>query len=629
MSQDKQQWGTKLGVILAVSGSAVGLGNFLRFPGNAAQNGGGAFMIPYFIALLLLGIPIGWAEWTMGRHGGRKGFNSAPAIMGVWGKGAVARYLGSFGVLIPLVVYFYYVMIESWCLCYAYNYATGGIGIEPGLDVVSQVGASSEFFSSITGSKVTGFLTQSQSGIHQSVWFWLITSAINVFLIYRGLSKGIEAFCRWAMPAMAICALIVLGRVLTLGTPDPSVPEQSVAAGLNFMWNPNFAALTDFKTWLAAAGQIFFSLSVGFGVIINYSSYLRRKDDVVLSGLTSTATNEFFEVALGGMITLTAAVVFLGVAATNANTGGTFSTGFTALPVVFARMPLGNFFGAVWFFMLFLAAITSSLSMLQPAKAFFQEALGLSMKGATTLVTVLCLAGNVFVLYFSKGLVALDTLDFWVGTFMIFIVAGTQIICFAWVFGVDKGLEMAHEGARFRIPRIFRFIMKYVSPAFLLVIFVGFCIFNAPGYISTVLKGDPDAQEVSLRAEATGGAWLDAAVARIAADPWTAPGPIKALIDTPGQPASVGSGAVDGLKAWAAELPGWNEMDGPLAWRDAPVPPDGMAIKAWGVILSVIALLLVTTAIGARRWRRMGLDLDGKSLAGDEDAEELRSGGAA
>ena len=107
---DKQQWGSRIGVILAVSGSAVGLGNFLRFPGNAAQNGGGAFMIPYFIALLLLGIPIGWAEWSMGRYGGRKGFHSAPAILGVFGKGSVARYLGLVGVLIPLMVSFYYVL---------------------------------------------------------------------------------------------------------------------------------------------------------------------------------------------------------------------------------------------------------------------------------------------------------------------------------------------------------------------------------------------------------------------------------------------------------------------------------------------------------------------------------------
>src|SRR5688572_30312966 len=130
MSQSKEGWGSRLGVILAVAGSAVGLGNFLRFPGQAAANGGGAFMIPYFCALLFLGIPIGWAEWTMGRYGGRKGFHSAPAIMGVVGRGSFFRYMGVAGVLIPLGVYFYYVFIESWCLGYFWHYLSGGIGVD-------------------------------------------------------------------------------------------------------------------------------------------------------------------------------------------------------------------------------------------------------------------------------------------------------------------------------------------------------------------------------------------------------------------------------------------------------------------------------------------------------------------
>ncbi|MFT7541857.1 MAG: NSS family neurotransmitter:Na+ symporter, partial [Gammaproteobacteria bacterium] len=570
MSKEKQQWGSRLGVILAVSGSAVGLGNFLRFPGQAAQNGGGAFMIPYFIALLLLGIPIGWAEWTMGRYGGRKGFHSAPAIMGVWGKGSMARYMGAFGVLIPLVVYFYYVMIESWCLSYAYSYATGNVGIEAGAVVSEQVTQSGDFFGAVSGSSSNGFMQD--GSISSTVWFWLITSAINIYFIFKGLTGGIEKFCRLAMPVMAICAFIVLVRVLTLGTPDPALPDQNVAAGLNFMWNPDWDALMVPKTWLAAAGQIFFSLSVGFGVIINYSSYMRKKDDVVLSGLTAASTNEFFEVALGGMITLTASVIFLGVTATAANTGGTFSTGFTALPVVFAHMPLGNAFGALWFFMLFLAAITSSLSMLQPTKAFFEEALGITRGQSTVLVASLCLAGNAFVLYFSKGLTALDTLDFWVGTFMIFIVAGTQIICFGWIFGVDKGLEEAHRGAQMRIPRIFRFIIKYVSPTFLLVIFVMFCINDAPGYVKTVL-GDEDTYAVASIEGTEDSSWWAAASAALPAvpkeaaegeDPVADPyagirGMFGDEVDRTTANGTVAKEDWDTVESWASGLPGWTE----------------------------------------------------------------------
>ncbi len=135
------------------------------------------------------------------------------------------------------------------------------------------------------------------------------------------------------------------------------------------------------QTWLAASGQIFFSFSAGFGIIINYASYLRRNDDVALSGLTAASVNEFFEVCLGGLITLPAAFIFLGAAATKQ---GTFGLGFNALPNVFAVMPGGRFFGFGWFFMLFLAAITSSISMLQPVIAFFEEGLGLKRHASVT-----------------------------------------------------------------------------------------------------------------------------------------------------------------------------------------------------------------------------------------------------
>jgi SNF family Na+-dependent transporter len=184
MSQSKEQWTSRLGVILAVAGSAVGLGNFLRFPGQVAQNGGGAFMIPYFIALLLLGIPIGWAEWTMARHGGQKGFHSCPGIMGVIGRGAWARYLGVLGLLIPLVIYMYYVLIESWCLSYCFSYVMGWMDL--GTDAGKYAERSGVIFSTTTGSSSDGLTVQ--GGLHQSVVFWVITFGLNFFILTRGIS---------------------------------------------------------------------------------------------------------------------------------------------------------------------------------------------------------------------------------------------------------------------------------------------------------------------------------------------------------------------------------------------------------------------------------------------------------
>jgi len=487
MSQQatKEQWGTRVGVILAVAGSAVGLGNFLRFPGNAAANGGGAFMIPYFAALLLVGIPIGWAEWTMGRYGGRKGFHSAPSILGVFGGGGVSRYLGVIGVLIPLAVSFYYTYIEAWCLGYFWQYLSGGMGIDVAAPVAEQTARAAQFYSDFTGRAHNGVIA---GGSIATFVFWVVTFAVNIWLVFRGISKGIEKFVTWAMPVMAVCALIVLGRVLTLGTPDPLNPDQNVVNGLAYMWNPDFTALGNAQTWLAAAGQIFFSLSVGFGVIINYASYLRKKDDVVLSGLTASATNELFEVGFGGLITVTAAFVFLGTAnMIGAVQGGTFGLGFTTLPVVFAHMgSFGNFIGAVFFLMLFLAAITSSISMYQPSLAFFQEALGWSRKASTSLMVSICVGGSFLVMYFSRGGLFWSTIDDWVGTFLIFVLAMVQIICFSWIFGIDRGLEEAHNGAQMKIPHFYRVIMKYVTPTYLVLVFAAFCYQNLPAWIRDV-----------------------------------------------------------------------------------------------------------------------------------------------
>ena len=379
MAEDRQQpeqWGTRLGVILAVSGSAVGLGNFLRFPGQAAQNGGGAFMIPYFCALLLLGIPIGWAEWTMGRYGGQKGFHSGPAILGVFGGRSPGRYFGAISVLIPLAVSYYYIYVESWCLAYFWKYLTGGLGIDPTAPVAAQVETSSRFFHEFVGSAANGVL---EAGHGTTIFFFALTVAVNLFLVYRGLNKGIEKFVTWAMPLMAVCALVVLVRVLTLGTPDPAMPERNVLAGLGYMWNPDFAALTNFQTWLAAAGQIFFTLSVGMGSIHCYAAYVKRDRDIALNAASAGWMNEFVEVILGGSLLIPIATAYLGLAAVKGATAGGsgFSMGFLTLPSLFNNWGwFAPVAGAMWFGLLFFAGITSSLAMGQPIMAFLADEFG-------------------------------------------------------------------------------------------------------------------------------------------------------------------------------------------------------------------------------------------------------------
>jgi len=352
-SGKKDGWGSSLGIILAVTGSAVGLGNFLRFPGLAAKYDGGAFLIPYFLALLFLGLPIAWSEWAMGRYGGQRGFNSCPGIFRTIWKSRLAPYCGVLGLLVPVVIYMYYLWIESWCLGYALKYLAGGLNLGP------EKAAYTDHFTSYVGLGADGaFFHQ---GMTLPVACLLACVALNFFIIYRGLSGGIEKVCLWGMPLLVICALLVLVRVLTLGTPDPAHPDRNVIAGLGYMWDIRgglpglLKSLSNAEMWMAAAGQIFFSLSVGFGVVINYASYLKKRDDIALGSTTAVAGNEFCEVTLGGLTTIPAAFLFLGAAGA---VGGTFGLGFQTLPLVFDRMPLGQLFGFLWFFLLFIAAIT-------------------------------------------------------------------------------------------------------------------------------------------------------------------------------------------------------------------------------------------------------------------------------
>ncbi|MBX7058912.1 MAG: sodium-dependent transporter [Leptospirales bacterium] len=459
-------------------GSAIGLGNFLRFPGLAAQYGGGHFMIPYFLAFLLLGLPIAWAEWSMGRMGGRRGFNSSPGIFYTLWKTRGAAYVGVLGLLVPVGIYMFYVYIESWCLYYALQYLQGGLDL--GQDPKSYV----DFFSKYTGQNADGSLFH--NGLATSVWMLMLCFALNFLIVYRGLIRGIEWVSRIAIPLLFLCAGIVLVRVLTLGAPDPALPDQNVLEGLGFMWNPDrngislLQNLSQPRMWIDAAGQVFFSLSVGFGIIITYASYVRAGDDVALSSLTSASGNMFAEVALGGLITIPTAFIFLGQQAERVASKGSLTLGFMAMPNIFANMPLGSAVGFFWFFLLFVAAITSSISMLQPAIAFLEEGLGIGRRVSVALLAFITAVGCGFVVQFSEDLRALDYLNFWVGTLLIYVLATILVIFFARVIGVDAGMDEAERGGLIHIPRVFRFILKYVSPLYLIVLFGAWLYYDGP-----------------------------------------------------------------------------------------------------------------------------------------------------
>ncbi|MFA5334742.1 MAG: sodium-dependent transporter [Candidatus Omnitrophota bacterium] len=480
--ESRQAWGSKLGIIMAVAGSAVGLGNFLRFPVQAAQNGGGAFMIPYFVALLLLGIPLMWIEWSLGRFGGGFGHGTAPGIFhSLRQKNRFIKYFGVIGIFGPLVILVYYTYIESWTLAYSFFALTGKYA---GATTQAQL---QSFLSAFQGLESNQYF----NSLRTAYIFFLVTFALNIFVLYHGIRGGIEKLCNVAMPALIIFGVLIAARVLMLGAPDPLKPGWNSLNGLGFLWNPDLTMLKDPKVWLAAAGQIFFTLSVGIGVILTYASYLKKTEDVTLSGLTAAGMNEFAEVIIGGSIVITAAFVFFGPSgAQEVAKSGSFNLGFVTMPAIFCRIPLTAVFGFLWFLMLFLAGVTSSVSLSQPAVAFLEDEFNLSRKKALAILTVvffvLCQPA---IFFLGKGVV--DEMDFWGGTFCLVLFATIETILFTWVFGMDRAWEEMHHGAALRIPGAYKFIMRYVTPLFLIVI-LGSYLLSDNGRNRILMAGVPE-----------------------------------------------------------------------------------------------------------------------------------------
>ena len=456
----KEQWGTRVGLVLAVAGNAVGLGNLLRFPAQAAQNGGGAFLIPYLICFLFMGLPLLWVEWAIGRHGGLFGHHSTPGMMDKLGPHRWLKYIGVFGLFTNLCVAAYYVYIESWTLAYIFHSLKG---------TFREI-APPDFFNTFTGAASPSVFYFPSEAL---VWFLLVL-ALNVLILSRGIAKGIEIVALIGMPMLILFGIILAVRGLTTPADGPGV-VQSPLVGLNFVWEPNLGGLFNPKTWLAAAGQVFFTLSVGLGSIHCYAAYVRREKDIALNAMAAGWTNEFVEVILGSAIVIPIATAYLGLEAVQqATAGGSgFSLGFLALPTLFNNW--GSFApvaGGLWFGLLFVAALTSSLAMGQPLLAFFEDEYEWSRTRSAIAfgVCTLCLS-LVCILFFAGG--AFDEFDFWTGTFSLVVFALLELIAFVWIFGLDRGWEEITRGADLKVPRLFRFVLHYITPTFLTIVFVG------------------------------------------------------------------------------------------------------------------------------------------------------------
>jgi NSS family neurotransmitter:Na+ symporter len=408
----RDQWGTKLGFILAAMGSAIGLGNIWRYPYVVYENGGGAFLIPYFVALATAGLPILILEYSLGhrfRQGAPATFHS---ISQKW------EWLGWWMAAISFVICTYYIVILGWCLSFIYYSFGQQWGGDTGAFFIGEYLATSD------GAAPTGFWDI--GGIQLKV---LIPMAIAWVLVYilmqRGVSKGIEMASRILLPTLIVMLILIVIRAITL---------DGATEGLNVLFTPDFGALADPGVWVAAYGQVFFSLSIAFSIMIAYSSYLPRKTDLSNSGLIVGLSNAGFEflAAIGVFAALGFLAVQSGVAVDEVAQSGVVLA-FIVFPQVISTLPgLNTVFGVLFFGTLFFAGVTSMVSILEAVVAAIREKFDMSRKAA---VNWICgAAALISILYVTRGgLFYLDTIDHFVNAYGLVVAGLLEVVLVAWI----------------------------------------------------------------------------------------------------------------------------------------------------------------------------------------------------
>lgn len=381
----REQWSGQFGFLLAAIGSAVGLGNIWRFPGVAYTNGGGAFLIPYLVALLTAGIPILFLDYALGhRYRG-----SAPAVFRRLNKRV--EPLGWFQTLIAFVITVYYAAIIAWAVSYVGFSVNLSWGDDP------------------AGFLVGDFLKVSDPGVSldlvPGVMIPLIAVWVVVLIIMAaGVQKGLEKANKIFLPLLFVLFAGLVIRALTLpGSVD----------GLNALFTPDFAALAQPGVWISAYGQIFFSLSIAFGIMLTYASYLPRRANLGGTGLVAAFANSSFEILAGIGVFATLGFMASAENTTVAELDGITGVGlsFITFPTVISQMPGGNIFGVLFFTSLVLAGLTSIISLLEVVTAAFQEKLGLSRIGAVMGVGGLSAVLSILLFSTTNGLNLLDVVD--------------------------------------------------------------------------------------------------------------------------------------------------------------------------------------------------------------------------
>lgn len=443
--KDREQWGSRIGFVLAAAGSAIGLGNLWRFPVEAGRNGGGAFVLLYFVILLVIGFTLMLAELTLGRFTGLNPVGAYRKIKKNW------AFAGGIGILAGFLILSFYSVIGGWVIHYAYQAATGAF----------QSTETSDF-----GGMFDSFITSTWPPIGFHAVFMLLTLAI----VIGGIKNGIEKFAKILMPALLIMMIILMIRSLTL---------EGAWDGINFFLAPDFSEI-DGKVFLSALGQVFFSLSLGMGAMITYGSYLSKDENVkccsAIVPLLDTA------IALLAGLTILPAVFAFGF---EPDTGPGLM--FVTLPAVFSQLPAGNIFGTVFFMLVLFAALSSSISLLEVCVSYFVDEWKLERTTSTIFLTIaiflMGIPSSLGLGHWSevkiigdKGI--LDSVDFFACNILLPLGGLFLCIFIGWVWGLQNEKSEAirsitNDGKiSFPLAGVWIVLIKYVVPVAILAVFI-------------------------------------------------------------------------------------------------------------------------------------------------------------
>ncbi len=438
----RDTFGSKLGVIAAAAGSAVGLGNIWRFPYVLGENGGGAFLLIYLVFILVIGFPVMLAELTIGRRAQRNALGSFKKLA----PGKPWYLIGLMGIVAAFMILAFYSTIAGWTLEYLLQAVTNGFsGKDSG-----QLKDSFELF---------------QSGSFRPVVWQLVFMFLTAFIIYKGVKKGIEKYTKILMPVLVVLIIIICIRSLTL----PGAKE-----GLSFLFKPDFSKLT-WPVILDALGQAAFSLSIGMGTLITYGSYIKKDNNLPATALQVSAADTLIAVLAGIMI-------FPAVFAFGIDPAEGFGLVFIVLPNIFVQMAGGYFFAIIFFVLLAIAALTSTVSVLEVVVAYFSEELNMSRRKATIIASfAISLVGVFATLSFGPlkdklifGKTVFAWFDYLSANILLPLGAIFIVLFVGWYLGKKNVKdEITNQGTlKGRFVNIFMLIVKFIAPIAITLVFI-------------------------------------------------------------------------------------------------------------------------------------------------------------